>query len=47
MGEDINHSINLNNNNMDVVIQLVPLFLSGIIGIGFILIAHLLSVFLL
>lgn len=46
MGEDINHSINLSNNNMDVVIQLVPLLLSGIIGIGLILIAHLLSVFL-
>ena len=47
MGEDVNYSIKLSNNNMDVVIQLVPLFLSGILGIGFILIAHLLSVFLL
>ena len=45
MGKDVNYSINLSNNNMDVVIQLVPLFLSGIIGIVFILIAHLLSVF--
>ena len=47
MGKDVNYSINLSNNNMDVMIQLIPLFLSGIIGIGFILIAHLLSVFLL